>query len=133
MFSVADILKKEFVHNDYSDILPEVNDIKQEMQVDDSPEDDNGEEETYRIPTQDEVNEQVRLNEQIRIKKVQEDLQNQTHGDKCGSCIKFTRQTPNPRSIMAYCVFHGVMVNKNQASCDVFRKKIKDSFSPEGE
>ena len=45
-------------------------------------------------------------------------LQNQTHADKCGSCIKTINLSGNPAANMLYCKYNGVMVSKHQSCCD---------------
>lgn len=79
--------------------------------------------EDEHLPTQTEIN---------KIVEEKSKLQNQTHSDTCGACIKFTRTTPNPASMLGYCKWHGSMVNKNQASCDSYReaKRVEDPWNP---
>jgi len=70
------------------------------------------------IPSQKEVDEIMARNEEERMSKEKEqELQNQTNGDKCGKCLRFERQTPNPKSVMGRCRYFGVMVSKFQTSC----------------
>ena len=67
------------------------------------------------IPTREQLDAQI-------AKEAKPDVQNLTHGNKCGSCQKFQRQTPNPKSKMALCTFNGVMVLEHSTSCEKYRK-----------
>ena len=79
-------------------------------------------EEIFYYPTQAEVNKQVEENHK------NDNLQNQTHGTICDNCIKAHNNTPNPKALMRYCSFNGVMVSKFNVGCDKFKERAKDSF-----
>ena len=90
--------------------------------IEDKDEDD--EEVIFTLPTQRQYEEEIN-------KKVE--LQNQTHSDKCGVCVKFSRTTPNPRSKFGLCRWNGVMVLEHQTSCEKYkldsRKQEKSNWS----
>lgn len=69
----------------------------------------------YTLPSKEELDAHIKKNIEAN------ELQNQTHADTCGSCIKWSRTTPNPRSQMGNCQTHGLMTLKNQASCDGYK------------
>lgn len=73
---------------------------------------DNEEVLAQQLPTQKEYNEMVERKAQ---------MQNQTHADKCGSCIKAANLTGNPAANLLYCKYNGVMVNKFQACCGEYK------------
>ena len=81
--------------------------------------------EVYHFPTREELDEQ-------RAKEEVVNIQNQTHGNKCGKCQKAVNQTPNPKAILRYCKFNGVMVSKFQTSCESFRLDNKPASAWEG-
>jgi len=74
-------------------------------------------EEIFHYPTQAEVDAQI-----------EEKIQNETHGTQCGDCEKAVNQTPNPKAVMRYCRFNGVMVSKYQACCGEFKQGVKDAW-----
>jgi len=80
-----------------------------------------------RLPTQEEVTAMMEENDR------QEALQNQTHGNTCSKCQKFSKDTPNPRSKMGRCKWNNVMVMEFQTSCGEFVKsnKRESAWEPE--
>ena len=74
---------------------------------------------------------QAEVDAHIAENREKENLQNQTHGDQCGNCRKGQNQTPNPRAVMRYCTFNGVMVSKFQAGCEKFEFKEKSLWEPD--
>lgn len=71
------------------------------------------------IPTKETLDEHIQRNLQQEDENYK--LQNQTHGEACNDCIKAVNQTPNPRSHLRYCKYHGVMVSKFQKNCAYFK------------
>lgn len=91
--------------------------------------DDIQEQETkYYIPSKKELDAHILEQRALEEKRKESELQNQTHGNSCGVCIKFQRQTPNMQSIMGYCTFNGVMVTKHQTSCSKFKERKKTNL-----
>ena len=93
--------------------------------------------EKFYIPSKEELDAHIEENRKLKqeeLKKEREmELQNQTHGNKCGQCLKFTRQTPNQQSKMGYCLFNGLMVLKYQTICEAFKLSNKPASAWEPE
>ena len=84
------------------------------------------------IPSQKELDDHI-VAEQA--KEDSPDIENQQHGNKCGGCEHFIRETPNPRSQMARCKWHGMMVTQFQTSCEAYKlsNKPESAWKPEGD
>jgi len=70
---------------------------------------DEEQEEPLPFLTQEEINNNIQI------------IQNQTHGEVCGTCVKALNNTPNPHANMRYCKYNGTMVSKHQACCEVYK------------
>ena len=49
-------------------------------------------------------------------------LQNQTHADTCGTCIKAINISGNPVSVYRQCKWSGAVVSKHQSCCEHYKK-----------
>ena len=78
------------------------------------------------IPTREELDAHIQEN---LNNKPDINFENQAHSDRCEFCQKAQNNTPNPRSVMRYCKYNGVMVSKYQANCEHFAndKKKRES------
>ena len=87
------------------------------IQAELSPEDEEvfEQKELARLPSQQEY-------EEMWNNKM--NLQNQTHGQVCGNCIRTVNMTGNPSPKMLYCKWNGVMVVKFQTSCEMFSGRV---------
>jgi hypothetical protein len=117
MASVAEILRNSDIIIDPNDSLSE---IKEKIIEDNTPE------VIDYIPSKAELDEHI--NKNIAEREAREKLQREQEAEKetCGNCKKFTRTTPNPKSQMANCVYHGVMVMKHQTGCNSFSRSKRN-------
>ena len=69
------------------------------------------------LPTKQELDEHIQAN-------IDSKIQEQTHGSTCDKCVRAVNQTPNPKAILRYCKWNGVMVSKHATSCGKFHGKV---------
>jgi hypothetical protein len=88
--------------------------------------------EKYYIPSREELDAELEAAREADEKSFLEDLKHKqnNHEARCGTCLKFHKETTNIRSKMGRCSYYNLMVLEYQTPCDVYRFNKNHDIHP---